>query len=515
MIGVGGLAYIVAHDAASGRTIGIDGSAVLPAAAREDMFELAEPPMRGSGVYGWRATEDEAAESGYRSPAVPGAVAAHTRLLDELGTMSLGQVLAPAIRLASEGFLLDWYVFANCASAMGRLRRFPETMAVLFLPDGTPFRPVDHDDNCLPDRLRQVDLANTLRRIAEQGADGFYRGEIAGAIAGHIQARGGILTEQDLAGYRPQVREPLQVSYRDKQIAMVPENTGGPTVAEALNILEGFDLAALGPNSVAALHLVAEALRMAFADRFAYLGDTTAAAVPLAGLQSKAYAAARRSQIEIDRGPVRQPAGDPWAHQPGSQTTPARRQPPERHTTHLSVIDRHHNMVALTATIGQLFGSGVIVPGTGVLLNNGMMWFDPEPGNVNSIGPGKRTMSAATPTLIFDEQGPLMAVGAPGGRKVISGVLQIMLNVLDHGLGMQASISAPRIHTETGPLFADVRLPNGVIQGLRDIGHEVVLREETFLSSYFARPNGILVDRDTGTLRSGVEPYKMSTAVGI
>ena len=519
MSGLGGLAYIVVHHAGTGRTAAFDGSAVLPQAAREDMFELVEPPARGSGVYDWRATKDEAAESGYRTPAVPGAVAAYTRLLDEFGTMSLHQVMAPAIRLASDGFLLDWYVFANSASAMGRLRRFPETMSVFYRPDGTPFRPANHDDNRTPDRLRQSDLANTLRRIAEQGPDGFYKGEIARAIAGHIQAHGGILSEQDLAGYRLHVRDPLWVDYRGKQVAMVPENTGGPTVAEALNILEGFDLASLGLNSAASLHVVAETLRMAFADRFTHLGDTAAAAIPLEGLQSKAYAAVRRSQIKMERGPLRQPIGDPWAHQPGGRPAnpamPENRQPPEGHTTHLSVIDRHRNMVALTATLGQLFGSGVVVPGTGVLLNNGTMWFDPEPGNVNSIGPGKRSMSAATPALVFDEQGPLMALGAPGGRKVISAVLQVMLNVLDHGLGMQAAISAPRIHVETGPLHADVRLPADVIQALRHVGHEVVLREETFLSSYFARPNGILVDRENGTLRSGVEPYKMSTAVGI
>jgi gamma-glutamyltranspeptidase/glutathione hydrolase len=300
---------------------------------------------------------------------------------------------------------------------------------------------------------------------------------------------------------------------------MVPENTGGPTVAEALNILEGFDLPSLGHNSVASLHLVAEALRMAFADRFTHMGDATAAAIPLAGLQSKEYASARRSQIEMERGPVGQPIGDPWAFQsggrPGNLANSGRRPPPGGHTTHLSVIDRNRNMVALTATLGRLFGSGVVVPGTGVLLNNGMMWFDPEPGSVNSIGPGKRTMSASTPALVFDDQGPLMALGSPGGRKVISAVLQIMLNVLDHGLGMQAAISAPRIHIETGPLHADVRLPANLIQALRDIGHEVVLREETYLSSYFARPNGILVDRDSGVLRGGVEPYKMSAAVGV
>ena len=257
---------------------------------------------------------------------------------------------------------------------------------------------------------------------------------------------------------------------------------------------------------------------MSFADRLTYLSDTTSAPVPLAGLQSKAYAAARQAQIDLSRGPVAEPIGDPWPYEPGGRPAHGApsggRQPPGGHTTHLTVIDRDRNMVALTASLGRLFGSGVVVPGTGVLLNNGMMWFDPEPGHVNSIGAGKRSVSASTPALVFDGQGPLMALGAPGGRKVITAVLQVILNVLDFDLSMQAAISAPRIHCETGPVHADIRLAEHVVQDLRAIGHEVVMREETFLSSYFARPNGVLIDRQRDVLRGGVEPYKMSTAVG-
>jgi gamma-glutamyltranspeptidase/glutathione hydrolase len=390
-------------------------------------------------------------------------------------------------------------------------------MAVFFRPDGTPFRPVNLDDNRTPDRLVRADLARSLRMIAEGGAEVFYRGEIARAIARHLSTHGGIISEADLADYQVRVREPLLVDYRDQTIAMVPESTGGPTVAEMLNILEGFDLASHGHNSIATLHLIAEATRMAFADRFAYLGDSAFGQVPLQGLQSKSYAAARRSAIDPEQGPVAAPVGDPWPYDPGDGSAPPPAGgggPADGHTTHLTVIDRERNMVALTASLGRLFGSGVVVPGTGVVLNNGMMWFDPEPGTINSIGPGKRTLSAATPALVLDEQGPLMALGAPGGRKVLTAVLQTALNVLDFGFGMQAAISAPRIHCETGALHVDARLPSEVINGLRDMGHEVVLREETFLSSYFGRPNGVLIDRKASVLRGGVEPYKVSTAIG-
>jgi gamma-glutamyltranspeptidase/glutathione hydrolase len=172
-------------------------------------------------------------------------------------------------------------------------------------------------------------------------------------------------------------------------------------------------------------------------------------------------------------------------------------------------------MVSLTTSLGQAFGSGVVVPNTGVTLNNGMMWFDPEPGHINSIRPGRQAMHAGTPTLIFDEQGPLMALGAPGGRKVLTSVLQCILNTIDYKLGMQEAISAPRIHSESGPLSIDNRMPPDVIAGLEKIGHNIVLREETPITSYYGRPTGILIDRKSELMRSGLQPYNLSTAVGI
>ncbi|MCB0124891.1 MAG: gamma-glutamyltransferase, partial [Caldilineaceae bacterium] len=273
MSGLGGAAYVVAHDAATGRTLTLDGAVQLPQAATPDLFELLDPNTQGLGVYGWRATKDNAAETGYRSIAVPGAVATYATLLERLGTMSLADVLVPAIRLAEEGFPVDWYVFANAAISMSRLQAFPHTMATFFKPDGTPHKPSMIDDVLGPDRFKQLELAQTLRTIAAQGPEVFYRGEIGQLIAQHLREHGGVVTTDDLANYQVREREPLWIDYRGKRVAFISRNSGGTTVAEMLNILGGFDLAGLGHNSAAALHLIAEAQRMAYTDRFAYLGD--------------------------------------------------------------------------------------------------------------------------------------------------------------------------------------------------------------------------------------------------
>ena len=518
MSGLGGAAYVVAHEAATGQTLTLDGAVELPQAATADMFDLLEPDVHGLGVYGWRGTKDNAAETGYRSVAVPGALATYVTLLERLGTMSLADVLVPAIRLASEGFPLDWYVFANTAVSMSRLQAFPHTMATFFKPDGSLYKPSMIDDVLGAERLTQPELAQTLRLIATQGPDVFYGGEIGQLIAQHVGEHGGLITVNDLANYRVREREPLWIDYRGKRVAFISHNSGGTTVAQMLNTLDGFDLAALGQNSAAALHLIAEAQHMAYADRFAYLGDPAFADIPLEALESKAYAAARRAQINLDGPPVTEAVGDPWPFHPTgipSQLSPIDgRDAADQHTTHLTVVDRERNIVSLTASLGQLFGSGVVVPGTGVTLNNGMMWFDPEPGRINSISRRKRALHAGTPAIVFDDTTPFLALGSPGGRKVLTAVQQIIHNVVDFGMGMQAAVSAPRIHCESGLVYMDARLPAEVIEAVRAMGHEVAVREEHFLSSYFGRPNAILIDRAGGVLRSGLEPYKLSTAVG-
>lgn len=257
---------------------------------------------------------------------------------------------------------------------------------------------------------------------------------------------------------------------------------------------------------------------MAYADRFAYLGDPDYAEIPLEALESKVYADARRTQINFSGPPIVEAVGDPWPFHPTGrppQLPPADgRDAEDQHTTHLTVVDCERNVVSLTASLGQLFGSGVVVPGTGITLNNGMMWFDPEPGRINSIGPRKRALHAGTPAIVFDDATPFLALGSPGGRKVLTAVQQIIHNVVDFGRGMQDAVSAPRIHCERGLVNMDARLPVETIDAVRAMGHEVAVREEHFLSSYFARPNAILIDRTEGVLRSGLEPYKLSTAAG-
>jgi gamma-glutamyltranspeptidase/glutathione hydrolase len=326
-----------------------------------------------------------------------------------------------------------------------------------------------------------------------------------------------VLTLADFETYRARVLEPLVVPYRDCEVACLPENSGGPTVAFALQLLDGFAPEVLALDSVTRLHLIAEALRMTFSDRFRFLGDPGSVAVPIEGLNAEGYVDERRGLIRENGAAIESlPAGDPWRYdgkEPGTGTGTG--DSVGQHTTHLNVIDRERNMVALTATLGARFGSGVTVPGLGVVLNNGMMWYDPEPGHTSSIAPGKRALHAAAPCLLFDDDGAFAAVGSPGARKIMSAVLQVVLNLVDRDMGLQEAIAAPRIHREAASgILVDSHFPSEVADGLRERGYDVTSARESFMSSHFGRPSGILIDREEGELRGGVEPYRVSTAIG-
>jgi gamma-glutamyltranspeptidase/glutathione hydrolase len=367
------------------------------------------------------------------------------------------------------------------------------------------------------DTFRQPDLARTLREIAQGGADAFYRGRIAELIARDMQAHGGLLSADDLANYRVRVSEGgLSGRYRGFDIIGGLDNTGYPTVMQALGILEGFDLARIGAGSVDELHLVAEAQRLAFVDRLAHLGDADSAELPLRGLLSASYAEARRKQIDPTQARPQAQAGDPWAHQGGRVAAPRTPgQGGEGQTTHLTVIDRDRNMVSLLSTLGQHFGSAVIPRDTGVVLNNGTMWFDPVPGRVNSLAPGRRIMTAGVPIIVTRDGRPVLAVGAPGGRRVISSVLHSLVNMLDHGMGPQQAVNTPRVHSEGPTTVVDVRVGPQTMQALRARGHQVEEREETFSTSYFGRPNAVMVQPGTGRLLGGVNQYKPTLALGL
>ncbi len=515
MSGIGGTAYALAYDASKGATRAFDGSAVAPREAREDMFELAGDDEARLGVYGWRATEGDAAETGFRAIAVPGGLAALDELHRAMATLSWEELAAPAVRLAEEGFPVDEYFFVHSASSMTRLRPFPATVEVFFGPDGAPRIPNLAGGES--ERLCQPALARTLRTIGEKGPRSFYEGRLAEETVSHVRANGGILSLEDLAAYRPLVSDPVRRQYRDHRIEHFPGPSGGPTVALALNILEGFDLPSLPHAAVERLHLVAEALRIAFADRFRFLADPDVESVPFEGLLSSGYAAERRGLVSPRGRATSVPEGDPWRHSPTTRGTTLRGSgdASHQHTTHLNAADRDGNLVALTATLGARFGSGVTVPGSGIVLNNGMMWFDPEPGRISSIRPKKRALHAAAPVVAFRNDRPVVALGAPGARKILSAVLQVLLGVVDHHMGIQDAIAAPRVHTEVDPpLLVESHYPDEVPAGLRALGHTPSVRRDGFLVSCFGRPSGIAIDAAAGCFRGGVEPYRPSLALG-
>ena len=516
MSGVGGIAQLLFREAATGRVTVFDGTSVLPKAIRPEMFPLADPPGR-SGMYGWPAVQEDRNNTGWLTPAVPGTPACLLEALERFGRLGRDAVMAPAIRLADDGVDVDWNIALSTLNAAERIMRFPSTRQIFFRASGLPL--LAENSSGSPDRLRQRDLAKTLATIAEYGADAVYRGPIARQLAEQMASNGGLITIDDLAAYRVRVFENgVSVPYRDCVITVAPEVGGGLTVGQTLKVLNGFDLASLGFGNPRAIHLVIESLRRAFLDRFRYLGDPALVPVPYAGLLSEAYAAERRSEIAFDRATPDAVAGDPWRHEDRSSRlndAPATIQPDPGHTTHISVIDRDRNMVALTSTLGAIYGSGVVVPGTGILLNNGTTWFDPRPGTQNSIAPGRRILWAGSPSLITRRGRPLAALGAPGGRKVISSVLQVIVNLVDFGMGAQDAVAAPRIHCEGREVTADSRLPEAACNALREMGHEVTTLRETFATSFFGRPNAVLVDPISGRLRGGVNPYKPYAAVGL
>jgi len=512
--GLGGISVLVYHAAKTGKTYVIDGTGTLPAASRPDQFELVGKGGQ-AGIYGWAEVVDDANNTGHRSVAAPGTPACLCEALERFGSMARKDVMAPAIANAEEGYAVDWYITLGLAVNQHRLHMFPESRRTFFLPDGTPYKApmLGVEGDIFP----QPVLGRTLRLIAEQGADAFYRGEIAERIAEDMRANGGLLTYEDLAGYRTRFSEGgIRGTYRGIEVVGGLENTGYPTVMQTLNLLERFDMAAMTPGSVAELHLIAEAQRLAFLDRFAHLGDADAIPVPVAGLLSKDYAAERSKAIDPRRAQPDAVAGDPWAYEPGGKPPGL---PPsvtgEGQTTHLTVVDKDRNMVSLLSTLGQHFGSAVVSKDTGVVLNNGTMWFDPVPGSVNSIAPNRRLMTAGAPTILLKDGEPMMAVGAPGGRRVISSVIHSIINVIDHGMGPQDAINTPRVHSESATTVADQRIGEDKLAALGQLGHRLSVKEETFSTSYFGRPNAVMVDPATGKLKGGVNQYKPAYAIGL
>jgi gamma-glutamyltranspeptidase/glutathione hydrolase len=521
MSGAGGVGAMVIHQA--GRQLVIDFGLRAPLAARPDLYTL-EPARGPQGQYGWPAVKDEANQLGHRAVGVPGVVAGLCLAHDRLGALPRESVMEPAVALAAGGFEADWYTSLILGLDLDVLARFPRA-AALFLRDGAlPPRPSVLLS--VPDRIVQHDLAGTLRRIAAGGPDAFYRGEVAAVLADDMRAHGGILVEEDLAAYRPRVHEGgLRGTYRGLEIIGVPGPTGAPVIQGILSILEGYAPDLLGAAGATGLHLIAEACRRAYEDFFEHVGDPEHVRVPWDGLLSKAYAAAVRDTLRLDRASTGRAAVDPWAfQQPAADGSPApaagRARPAAggrsaaAHTTHVCAADREGNAVSVTLTLGNLLGSHVVVPGTGVVLNDMMLLFDPRPGQANSIAGGKWQATPVAPTLVLGDGRLHAVIGAPGGRRIPTAIAQVIVNLVDRGMGIQEAIAAPRLHAEGPEVLVDDRLPHEILDALRGLGHQVVAGEKTPCSFNFAQPSGIAADPD-GILHGGADPFTPAAAVGL
>lgn len=510
----GGGAMMI-HLAHTRQNIAIEYLPRVPSAATPDMYRIRTDGAAG-GMFGWPLVEEDANIVGARSVGVPGTMAGLTLALERHGTMPLSKLFEPAIALAEEGFTADWYLSTMVAGAARLMRRFPDTYSI-FVPDGlVPAPPLRVYLGS--ERFRQPDLARTLRRLGEGGVEEFARGEVGRALVRTMAQQGGIITEADLADYRANYHESLaETRYRGVTLHSLPGANGATTAFAAMNILEQFELGSYEFMGADHLHLMACAQRAAFLDRFAHMADPSRVGVPLDGLLSKDFALERARAISMSgAGPLT--AGDPWPFERTSRPLDARTRGALRDagcTTHLCVADAQGNLVSLTNTLGDLWGSYVVAQGTGMLLNDGMIWFNPVPGHINSIEPGKMPLSNVTTVLGSREGGATFAIGAPGGRKVITSVLQSIVNHVEFGQSLQQGISAPRLHCEGSKLQIDSRVSSDVLAALAKRGHALEVLEESFVTANFARPVGISVDAETGVLRSGVDALRMAAAVGL
>jgi gamma-glutamyltranspeptidase / glutathione hydrolase len=452
---IGGGGFMVIHLAKTGEDAAIDYRETAPAAATEKMF------LDEKGEADPKKSRDSALSIG-----VPGTVAGLALAHEKYGSgkLTLAELIEPAITLARNGVEIVDDIADTLPLAQPRIARWQSSAPVFLNSDGTVLMPGQD--------LLQPDLAITLRAIASDGPKGFYEGPVAEKIVAAVRKAGGIMTTEDMKNYRAVLREPIRGTYRGYDIiSMPPPSSGGVHLIEMLNILEGYDLAKL--NREESLHIIAEAMKRAYADRATFMGDPDAVKMPVAGLISKKYAAALRAQIGTRATPSTEiRSGNPADFE-------------GQNTTHFSVIDRDGNAVSNTYTLNFSYGLGLVAEGTGVLLNNELDDFTSKPGtanayglvgyNANLPGPNRRPLSSMTPTIFLKDGKPFLITGSPGGSRIISTVLQIIVNVIDFNLAVDQAVSAPRIHHQWQPdeLFVEPGISPEILEGLVKRGYKV------------------------------------------
>ena len=506
-IGGGGFMLVRMAD---GKTHFIDYREKAPAAATREMFLDAQ----GNVIEG-------ASEIGYKSIGVPGSVAGMVYAEQRYGKLTLKQVMAPAIRLAREGYALSWGEVQDLHDK--HLSEFAESRRI-FQRGGNYYRPGEI--------FRQPELARTLERIAAK-PDDFYHGAMAREIAAAMKKGGGLITAEDLAQYEVKEREPVRGTYRGFEvISAPPPSSGGTVLIESLNIVEGYDLAKLGDRSAESIHFTTEAFRRAFFDRAEFMGDPDFAKIPVAQLIDKKYAEAWRETIHSENATASKDLKRPAIFSELEEYAAAHPQPVENHeaphTTHYSVVDAEGNAAAVTTTINDWFGSRVTVDGLGFLMNDEMDDFSSKPGvpnldgliqgEANAIGPGKRPLSSMTPTIVVHGDKTLLVLGSPGSSKIITTVANVLMGVVDYGMNIQEAVDAPRFHNQWLPDVLNVEqwFSPDTVKRLQTMGYKVEfgLHDDESVVPYWSDAECIAIDAKTGE-RLGASDYRNSgKAVG-
>jgi gamma-glutamyltranspeptidase/glutathione hydrolase len=477
MCGIGGCGVMLVHSAAGGDAL-LEFYSTAGSRAREDQWEhlfIREAADR----YGY-VLDGFVNDVGYQSVGVPGTVAGLHEALTRFGSISWEQAIEPAIPLARDGFPVTGFMHGYWTTDYGpdvvpnqqRIQATPAAKAI-YTHDGALYS--------VGERMVQADYARTLERLARGGAEAFYKGDIADEIAADFGANGGFITKEDLAGYTVNVTEPLRGTYRGRQVVAAGPPAGGLTLLQMLNFLEGFDLGAHGWPSSEAARVLVEAMAWAMADRELHVADPRFVDIPTGALSDKQYAAKAREVV----------AAGAKVHDRAD-------------TTHVCVVDDAGNAVSLTHTLGS--ASGVVTPGLGFGYNDYMNCFDPRPGHPNSVRPGKTRVTMMTPTFVFDKGKLRAVVGAPGGTKIVTAVMQILVNVIDHHMSPVEAVSAPRIDFQGDLVQAEGRIPRVVCEALEKGGYKVNRRTLNY-DSYFARPQLIVAEAD-GFLHGASDPRK-------
>ena len=479
--GLGGGGFMLIRIAKTGETVFID--------FRERAPQKSSPEMWAVGTDG-KVVGNQKLEGG-KAAAVPGEVAGLLYALENYGTMTREQVIRPAANLAKNGFYVTPTLSNDMKSQFDKLEKYPESAKIFLNKEGLPYE--------VDDIFTNPDMAKTLDIIIKNGKDGFYKGEVAEAIVKTLNKYDGLYTMEDLANYKPLVRQPVKGTYRGYEIISSPSpSSGGAIVIEILNILENFDVGSLKVNSPEYLHLFSEAYKLAYADRAKYMGDSDYTPVPMKGFVSKKYAKEIAKEIDM-KVSHESKAHDPWLYE-------------SEDTTHYSIADKDGNMVAITKTVNGLFGNSVVVDGYGFVMNNEMDDFVLGAGHPNSVAPNKTPLSSMSPTIVLKDGKPFMVLGSPGATKIISTVSQVISRVIDHKMGMQEAIDVPRLWDNTSnKINVETRIPDETVKQLEAMGHKV--NKTSDWDRGMGSVQGVLY-KANGTLEGGADPRRDGKAVG-